>query len=864
MKRILLLGLLFAFCGICFSDNSIIDSLETELAGRNSNNELTILFELAQQYRPISLRKSIELGLESYNLALKQENLSVMGRSLNLIGQSHFDLGNYKQALSYHLNAIDIFSELKRNSNLAYSYYHAGLAHLRLCNYDRSLYYFLNSLQINRELQNNEFIVETLNSIAQLYHDLGNYDQALKYYTEALVIQQQIGDNSLVSAALHNIGSVHSDRGDYADALEFYMRCLQLERLSNNKSGVAITLCNLGKIYKELGETDKALDYLEQSLDLALEIGSKYEVADIFLNIGQIQTKLNNFESAFANLTQGLQISNNIKSKDLLRDGYRSISEYFTATGNTENAFEYYRLYSAVKDEIAKENSDLNLLSIQTGFSNLNTEKEIALEQKERLISKLTTNQKAQSYLVLLCILIAVLSLYGFLYFRIRQKNLINDQLRDEIKERKIAEGKVKHRLEIEKVVSKISSRFIRINDFNKAIRLSMDEIGRVSEANRVSLYLIAVNSKDLEKTYEWFSSSLRFQMELYKRLSFSSYPWLNKKLRLGEIIHVNDTTVLKEEAASFKKLLQVQSIKSSVIIPINFKGNLAGFISFDSLQQTEKWQQDDLALLRLFAETIGLFFERKEMEDKLKSSNVRLESRVQERTLELAEAVSKLQQEINFRNKAQQELSESYRKLKKAMEETVNALVSAVEIRDPYTAGHQLRVATLSREIALAMGFKGEELDAIRTAAILHDIGKIYVPSEILTKPGKLNDDEYQLIKTHPLAGYDILKTIDFERPVAKIVHQHHEQLDGSGYPQGLIGNEILLEARIVNVADVVDAMISQRPYRTSQAIEDALSELRDHAGTRYDEDVVNICLDLFNNQDFQFEDIKFRKTLK
>jgi putative nucleotidyltransferase with HDIG domain len=864
MKRVLLLGLMLAIYGFCFSSNSIIDSLETELAGQNGEKKLTILFELAQLYRPISLRKSIEFGLESYNLALQQENSTMMGLSLNVIGQSHFDLGNYKQALSYHLNAIDIFGELKQKTNLAKTYNHAGQTHLRLCNYDRSLYYFLNSLQINQELQNNELIVETLNNIAQLYHDLGNYNQAIKYYSEALEIQQQIGDNSMVSAALHNLGSVHSDRGDQANALELYMRCLQLERLSNNKSGVAITLCNLGKIYKELGETDKALDYLEQSLDLALEIGSKYEVADIFLNIGQIQTKLRNFESAFANLTQGLQISNNIKAKDLLREGYRSISEYFTATGNTNNAFEYYRLYSAVKDKIARENSDLNLLSIQTGFSNLNTEKEIALEQKERIINKLTTHQKAQTYLLLLCVLIAALSLSGFLYYRIRQKNLINDQLRDEIKERKTAEGKVKHRLEIERVVSKISSRFIRINDFDKAIRLSMDEIGRVSEANRVSLYLMAVNSRDLEKTYEWFSSSLRFQMELFKRLPFHEYTWLNKKLRLGEIIHVSDSSNLKENAASFKKLLQVQSIKSSVIIPINFKGYLAGFISFDSLQQTEKWQQDDLTLLGLFAETIGLFFERKEMEDKLRSSNVRLESRVQERTLELAEAVNKLQQEVNFRNKAQLELSESYLKLKKAMEETVNALVSAVEIRDPYTAGHQLRVATLSREIALAMGFKGEELDAIRTAAILHDIGKIYIPAEILTKPGKLDDNEYEQIKKHPLAGYDILKTIDFDRPIAKIVHQHHEHLDGSGYPQGLIGNEILLEARIVNVADVVDAMISQRPYRTSQAVEDALSELQEHAGIRYDEDVVKICIDLFKVQGFHFEEINFRTTQK
>ena len=862
MKKVFLIGLLLVISGICFAEASAIDSLEADLPGLTGDKRLVAIFRLSELYRPISLRKSIELGLEAYNLALQEEEIYMMARSLNVIGQSHFDLGNYRQALSYHLNAIDIFSELKQDADLSETFGFAGLAHLRLCNYDRALYYFLNFLQIQRELKNDAKVVEALNNIAGLYHNLGNFDQALKYYTEALDIQQRIGDSSLVSAALHNIGSVHSDRGDYANALEFYMRSLQLERLSNNKSGVATALFNLGKTYKNLGETERALNYLEQSLDLALEIGSKYEIAVIFLNIGQIQIRLHNYQAAYANLTQGVQIANNIKVKDLLRDGYHSFSEYFTAIGKTNEAFEYFRLYSAVKDEIAKENSGKQLLSVQTGFANLYTEKEIALEQKEKIIDKLTSDRKAQSYLLLISGLIAALSLSGFLYFRIRQKNLINNQLQNEINERRIAEKKVKQRLEIEQVVSRISSRFISIDNFDKAIRLSMDEIGRASGANRLSLYLIAVRSKDLERTYEWFSSSFRFQADLFKRLPFYEYSWLNKKLRTGEIIHINNTAIIKEEAASFKQLLQNQNIKSSVLIPIKFKKNLAGFISFDCLQQTDKWQKDDLALLSLFAEMIGMFFERKEMEDKLRSSNVRLESRVQERTLELAEAVRELQQEIVQRKRAQQELNDSYLKLKKAMEETVNALVSAVEIRDPYTAGHQLRVATLSREIALAMGFNNKELDAIRTAPILHDIGKIYIPAEILNKPGVLTDREYDLIKDHPLAGYDILKTIDFDLPIAKIVHQHHEHLDGSGYPQGLIGNEILLEARIVNVADVVDAMISQRPYRTSQGIEDALNELRQYSGIRYDEDVVKTCIDLFNVHGFQFEELKFRKT--
>ncbi|MDA3812951.1 MAG: HD-GYP domain-containing protein [Candidatus Cloacimonetes bacterium] len=225
-----------------------------------------------------------------------------------------------------------------------------------------------------------------------------------------------------------------------------------------------------------------------------------------------------------------------------------------------------------------------------------------------------------------------------------------------------------------------------------------------------------------------------------------------------------------------------------------------------------------------------------------------------------MAEINHELQVEITERKRIEIQLNDSFLRLKKAIEETINAFISAVEIRDPYTAGHQLRVAKLSYEIAYEMKLNKIQLDAIRIAAILHDIGKIYIPNEILSKPSTLTETEFSVIKNHPLAGYDILKTIDFQMPIAKIVYQHHERINGSGYPQGLIGKEIMLEARIVNVADVVDAMISQRPYRSSQGINHALEEITVNAGILYDPEVVDICLNLFNEKGFQFEEIKIR----
>jgi putative nucleotidyltransferase with HDIG domain len=174
------------------------------------------------------------------------------------------------------------------------------------------------------------------------------------------------------------------------------------------------------------------------------------------------------------------------------------------------------------------------------------------------------------------------------------------------------------------------------------------------------------------------------------------------------------------------------------------------------------------------------------------------------------------------------------------------------VETRDPYTAGHERRVAELAVAIAAEMGMPPDELHGLRLAALIHDIGKIAVPAEILAKPGRLSDVEFNLIRQHPASGFDILEVIDFGRPVAEFVLQHHERLDGSGYPRGLAGDQVLPEARIIAVADVVEAMSSHRPYRAALGLDAALDEVCGQAGVKYDAAVVAACVRLFREQDF------------
>jgi PAS domain S-box-containing protein len=211
---------------------------------------------------------------------------------------------------------------------------------------------------------------------------------------------------------------------------------------------------------------------------------------------------------------------------------------------------------------------------------------------------------------------------------------------------------------------------------------------------------------------------------------------------------------------------------------------------------------------------------------------------------------------DITDREKADEERQKGVERLRKALGATIRAITVTVETRDPYTAGHQRRVADLSRAIATEMGLESNQTDGIRMAGVIHDLGKIAIPAEILSKPSKLSEVEYRLIKIHPRAGYDILKDIEFSWPVAQIVLQHHERINGSGYPAGLKGEEILIEARIIAVADVVEAIASYRPYRPSLGIEKALEEITHKKGILYDPEVVNACLRLFNEKNYKMID--------
>ena len=212
----------------------------------------------------------------------------------------------------------------------------------------------------------------------------------------------------------------------------------------------------------------------------------------------------------------------------------------------------------------------------------------------------------------------------------------------------------------------------------------------------------------------------------------------------------------------------------------------------------------------------------------------------------ELLRANKQLMQEVEQRRSAERDLQRSVGQLENVLEQAVSALASAAEKRDPYIAGHQTRVAKLAGAIGAEMGMPEARIRGICVSGTLHDIGKLCVPAEILSKAGQLTELEFAMIKTHARAGYDILKGIEFSWPIADIVAQHHERMDGSWYPHGLNGEAILVEARILAVADVVEAMSSHRPYRPAVGIEPALAEIRANSAILYDCEVVDACFSL------------------
>lgn len=360
-----------------------------------------------------------------------------------------------------------------------------------------------------------------------------------------------------------------------------------------------------------------------------------------------------------------------------------------------------------------------------------------------------------------------------------------------------------------------------------------------------------------ISEHFKVFRATISKDLTLIPSIEFTRYFELPDELS-GQKVHIND---LLPETFGYEEIILnlLQSGENEFRIPniartmkrgdiffnillvhVPFYKDLNLFIedTTDSMSSERELQQsrNEIILLNNEISERNIELEQGNMEMKmlqhdLRQLNHKLEKKVTERTLEL---------EINLN------------KTKRVFEQTVKALSLALEKRDPYTAGHQDRVSELAAAIAAKLSFDQNTIEGIKIASRLHDLGKIYVPSEFLTRPGKLTEEEFNVIKMHPVIGFDILKDIEFPWPVAAIVLQHHERINGSGYPYGLTGDEIMKEAQILAVSDTVETIATDRPYRKTLGLDYALELIQKERGISLAPDVVDACLELFFEDDF------------
>lgn len=359
-------------------------------------------------------------------------------------------------------------------------------------------------------------------------------------------------------------------------------------------------------------------------------------------------------------------------------------------------------------------------------------------------------------------------------------------------------------------------------------IIISFTELNKYRENsdlfNTINIPLIVL---DISELLQYFQTLRKIVgKELYKYLHI--YP---------EIIY---------EIANRIKIINVNSAFLREYVDFAFEGFQESFFNYISKASIDVIERE---ISKFYDSNGNLDFEIEIHTPLMKVRNLRVNIVPFEKGKLLASVV-----DITQQRDTEKRLQDSLYKLHDIFTQVIMTLSSIMECKDSYTAYHQKRVSELSQEIAREMDLPKNEIEAIKIGSLLHDIGKISIPGEILNKPGKLSPLEINIIRTHPINGYNMLKNIDFSSEVLEIVAHHHERLDGSGYPEGLKDNEISLPIKIVSVADVVEAMISHRPYRPPLGIDKALNEIEDNKGIKYDEEVVDICIKLFKEKGFKF----------
>ncbi len=583
-----------------------------------------------------------------------------------------------------------------------------------------------------------------------------------------------------------------------------------------------------------------ALLHSDELLALLNLIEDQMVIADGYNVRGIVYMSQSEYPKAFTNFKQSLEISEKIDDKLRTATASNNLGNVYRLEGNLKKAFALYVMAHAINESFDNQrgqiNSNLNIgniLRLQKQYDEAMNRYRKALEISEELDDKKNIASCINNIGLLLsdqCKL-----------DKAREQHEKALSIREEIGDTAgIANsyGNIGTILEKQKKYIEALSYYLETLNYKKKVS---DRKGISLTYNNIASIYIKI--KDLEKAKSFLERSLALAREIGSIDMEST--------ALKNISKLYEARLEFEQALVFmKKHLQVKEMVFN-------EETRRGIVSLQVQYETERRERETEIHLLRNKELQKEVVDRINLEAELREQHYSLEKIIQERTAELLHTNSEMKKEIKEREKVEQRLRQSYIDLEKSFKGTVFTISKMIETRDPYTSGHQLRAAELANAISLEMGISDEKRQAIYLATVVHDIGKLNVPQEYLSKPGKLSSVEWAVVQTHPQAGYEILSTIDFPWPIAKIVLQHHELLDGSGYPQALKEKDILFEAKIVCVADVVEAMGSHRPYRSTLGIEKALKHISEQKGILYDVDVVNACIKVIKENLFDISSL-------
>ena len=625
-------------------------------------------------------------------------------------------------------------------------------------------------------------------------------------------LKKELGDLRLVPGSDRDIIKLLNQivvieyRSDLEAAEKYAKEALSLAQTLGLESELAESHHTRAIVYWARGDYSEALESHQSSLAIWEKMDSKQNISRAYNNMGNVYIDRGHYDEALDHYLKALSIKNEIGDKKGIASSHLNIGNLHKEQNNLTEAMEDYNramnIYSDLGDSVGISNCCNNIGMIHALMGNLS----LALEQhgKALKLRRETGNVRGIS------------NSYGSMG-KVYEKQENYEKALDYYLKAISLKEKLLERRGIASSSINAGAMHIKLGQFD----LADDLINRGLSLSR------EIGSQDLEAAGLGYLSDLfESRGDLKKALSFSR-EFLEKR----------------EELFSMQSRDRIASLQ----------------VRFDTEKKKKEAEIYRLRNVELQNEII----ERRKVEAELKEHRDNLEEIVQERTSELSRMNRGLEAEISERiaaenalRGARNSLSESYEQLEKSFKATVFTISKIIEMRDPYAIGHQLQTAELAGNIAREMDLSEEKIQTVYLSSIVHDIGKIRIPQEFLSRSGKLSEIELNVIRAYPRTGYDILKTIDFPWPIADIVLQHHEFLDGSGYPQGLKGDEIMLEARIVCIADAVEAMSSLRPYRRALSVEEILNELAVNRNTLFDGRVTDACTELIRSNRFRLRE--------